>query len=195
MEKEKGATDFNSTKNQEIKSKFVGIHVYAQVNALVEFSLQEGWENSDAPISWEDIENIWEFPEWHEKIGDDNLDFYGGIHEEHEKFKEEFTKLRQRNDDRLDEELIDDDRWGEIASEIDDAESDFETLDTEMQEPLEWWLVSNFLARKLNEKGHPNFEDIWGRTTSGQAILLDHVISEICWDMEILEGQSNEWKT
>ena len=34
---------------------------------------------------------------------------------------------------------------------------------------------------------------VWGRATTGQAILLDGVISEICSDMEILEGQANEW--
>jgi len=33
---------------------------------------------------------------------------------------------------------------------------------------------------------HGNY---WGRTLSGQAIKLDSVISEICYDLELLKGQ------
>ena len=65
------------------------------------------------------------------------------------------------------------------------------------QEILEYWIVSPWLGEKLREKGEPVLERwggwIWGRTCSGQAILLDNVISEICYEMEILEGQQYEW--
>lgn len=66
-------------------------------------------------------------------------------------------------------------------------------------EALEHWIVSNWLAGKLSEKGEMITRDffgfmIWGRTCSGQAILLDTVISEICSDMGILKGQENEWR-
>jgi len=68
----------------------------------------------------------------------------------------------------------------------------------EMQEICEWIHVSNSLHDKLREKGHPVWNDgtvyVWGRTSEGQAVLFDDVISEICNDMEILEGQKNEWK-
>lgn len=70
--------------------------------------------------------------------------------------------------------------------------------ESQPQEILEWWIVSDRLKQKLSEKGEAVLEQVnncyWGRTTSGQAILLDHVISEICSEMEILEGQANEWK-
>jgi len=60
---------------------------------------------------------------------------------------------------------------------------------------MEWWIVTDYLHRKLSEKGQPVLEwgnnCYWGRCGSGQAILLDYVISEICYDMEILEGQKN----
>lgn len=71
--------------------------------------------------------------------------------------------------------------------------------ETEPQEIFEWWNVSDWLAEKLRAKGEPilsydEFNYFWGRTCSGQAILLDNVISEICEEMGILEGQKNEWK-
>lgn len=68
--------------------------------------------------------------------------------------------------------------------------------DSEPQEIYEWWLVSNYLADKLIEKGEPvikGFNSYWGRGCSGQAILLDSVITAICADMEILEGQKYGW--
>jgi len=53
------------------------------------------------------------------------------------------------------------------------------------KEPLEFWIVSDWLAEKLREKGeviidyeHVDFY-IWGRSCSGQAIYLDGVIREI----------------
>ena len=71
-------------------------------------------------------------------------------------------------------------------------------IEQEPQEILEWWIVTEYLYNKLKEKGQPVLEwgnnCYWGRTCSGQAISLDGVITVICKDMEILEGQANEWK-
>lgn len=67
----------------------------------------------------------------------------------------------------------------------------------EQQEIYEWWIVSEFLHRKLKEYNEPILEwgnnYYWGRTTTGQAILLDSVISSIAEEMEILEGQKYSW--
>ena len=72
-------------------------------------------------------------------------------------------------------------------------------LDEYRSEVLEHWIVSDYLADKLEAYGECIVTDIfnltiWGRTCSGQAILLDSVIHDICYDMEILTGQKNEWK-
>jgi len=70
-------------------------------------------------------------------------------------------------------------------------------LGGEAQDILEWWIVDSGLARQLLEHGEAVYHNgdnyIWGRTTSGQAILLDGVISDIAEEMEILEGQANSW--
>ena len=69
--------------------------------------------------------------------------------------------------------------------------------ETQPQEIYEWWIVTDWLAKKLQNKGEPILEwgnnFYWGRTCTGQAILLDGVISEICEELEILEGQKNDW--
>jgi len=67
----------------------------------------------------------------------------------------------------------------------------------DIQEIYEWWIVSEYLYRKFKEKGEPVLEwgnnYYWGRTTTGQAILLDSVITSICREMEILDGQKYSW--
>ena len=70
-------------------------------------------------------------------------------------------------------------------------------LESNPQEIFEWWIVSRFLYDKLKKAGHPTLEwgnnYYWGRCTTGQAILLDSIISEICNDMEILDEQKYSW--
>lgn len=50
-------------------------------------------------------------------------------------------------------------------------------------EILEWWLITPTLARWLKEENEIVIEDFgchwWGRRTSGQAIYLDGVFSDI----------------
>lgn len=59
-------------------------------------------------------------------------------------------------------------------------------------EIFEHWLVSDYLADKLEARGESVVRDvlgmtIWGRPTTGQAIYIDHVISEIVRDMNAPE--------
>ena len=76
--------------------------------------------------------------------------------------------------------------------------SEEEGYEDELIEPYEFWIVTDWLGDKLKAQGEIVADfmgfTIWGRTTTGQAILLDYVISKICHDLEILEGQENEWK-
>ena len=86
----------------------------------------------------------------------------------------------------------------ERIAELESCLPGIENARGEAQEIFEWIHVSNSLHDRLREKGHPVWNDgkvyVWGRTTTGQAVLFDDVISEICNDMEIFEGQKNEWK-
>ena len=130
---EQAKKEGNSNTNQSIKDQFIQRHLYCNVNTMVEYIIQKGFEDSNAPFTIDDIAN-----------------FY-----------------------------IEDEETGE----------------SEMQEVFQWFIVSEFLAEKLKEKGEPIIEEenIWGRGTFGQAVLLDYVITEICAEMQILENQEYSW--
>lgn len=49
---------------------------------------------------------------------------------------------------------------------------------------FEYWSVSQWLAEQLKDRNEPVVTDfygfpVWGRTTTGQAIKMDHVIRDI----------------
>jgi hypothetical protein len=54
---------------------------------------------------------------------------------------------------------------------------------------LEWWLVTEQLARWLKRENEFVLKDLgcywWGRTTSGQAIFIDRVITDIVKDFNL----------
>lgn len=66
-----------------------------------------------------------------------------------------------------------------------------------MPEIFCYYSVSNYLADRLKKHGEKVSEYgnhyIWGRGTFGQSITCDGVISRICIDMGIMEGQENSW--
>ena len=53
----------------------------------------------------------------------------------------------------------------------------------EYPEVYEFWAISDWLADRLKEEGEVIFEmldfNVWGRQTTGQAIMLDNVIQKI----------------
>lgn len=60
----------------------------------------------------------------------------------------------------------------------------------EYQEIYEYWIVSEWLAEKLEQEGEPiiksDFGIWWGRTCTGQSIILDSVIEKIYTDLQRL---------
>lgn len=72
-----------------------------------------------------------------------------------------------------------------IFEEQDNYQEFCEEFEIEQQyiEAYEFWAVSSWLAGKLKDKGEMVEEildfNVWGRCSTGQAILLDHVICEI----------------
>ena len=56
------------------------------------------------------------------------------------------------------------------------------------REVFEHWIVSDWLADKLEERGEKVDRDfagmtVWARTTTGQAISMDYVIEQITADL------------
>lgn len=70
-------------------------------------------------------------------------------------------------------------------------------LEPEDYDVFEHWFVTSWFADKLRGVGEQVVDfcchDVWCRTCTGQAILLDPCIAEIAEDMEILVGQSRSW--
>jgi hypothetical protein len=60
--------------------------------------------------------------------------------------------------------------------------------DIQPAEIYEWWLVSDWMFKKLEEKGEAvlktDWGDWWGRTCTGQAIYIDGVVEEIYSDVQ-----------
>ncbi len=168
---------YNSTKNQGIKRDFVQREVLANVNSMVRYILGKSYygETETPPFSHDDIENYYQYPKY---IGD-YANFEGGTEDQ-----------RQKEIERLRELIADDDHDTEMRDTIESEIDDIENLESEHREVYEWWMVSGYLFDKLKEKGEVVIESegIWGRRSTGQAVSLDHVISEICEDMEILVG-------
>lgn len=185
--------DFNSNENQTIKGEFVGREVYSCVSELVEYSLKQSYEDNNAPISHEDL-SLERF-EYNSSI----ISFDGLTYSEKEEAKEELEDLAEKIESFESYEVEEDEytyiRAGnyttEQLDEINKAIEEIENLDGNYIEVFEWWLVSPWLAKKLEEKGEIITETytnkIWGRCATGQAILLDHVISEICNDLGLLK--------
>lgn len=181
----------DSLKNHEIKRRFVQREVYACVTSMVEYILKKSFEDSEAPFSWNDVENYYrdyseEISSLKEKLDELNieLDELEGALESEEISEEEYEERKEELEEKI----------NEIENEIEDLEAKQE----ETPEIYEWWIVSYWLGKKLKEYGevviYDGLDYIWGRQTTGQAIYLDYVIHKICEELKILEGQQNEWK-
>lgn len=188
--------DYNSITNQHIKGLLIQREVYYCQTSVVEELLK------DQPDTLSELENFWYYRldlSDGEFIGD-----YDDLQEKIAEAQENITKLEAERDELQEQEAQED-----TAGKLDGLEASITALeddlteimdepDTEASEIFEWWLISDHMARKLKEKGQVIWEDYgccwWGRQATGQAILLDHVISMIAEDMEILQGMPNSWE-
>lgn len=214
--------EHNTTENQEIKRQFVNREIHACISNIINIGFEEAGENF---INFDEFTNLYcynvelkttgfygELSET--ERGTETLELEARK-EAAEDRRDDLEAKRDDLDDEADE--IEFNQYDTDAPEkirrkiraydkaiealeklIDDIDEDLDTLenaDPEMQEIYEYWLVSGYLADKLDALGHPIEPDyhIWGRCTTGQAILLDYAIGKICADMEILNGQRYAW--
>lgn len=83
--------------------------------------------------------------------------------------------------------------WEDVENTYEEDEDGEEVY----REVFEWWRITEWLYRKLREKGEVVLEGsyfyYWGRCCTGQSISLDSIIDKICEEMEIFEGQKFDW--
>ncbi len=186
----------NDGQNQDIKGQFVAKHVYCNVNSLAEYVLNKGFEDSNAPFTLDDIENYYEVNT--EKIIDLAIGDWSEKQEEFKAYSNDQStfnrKVKSKSDFQVFLHSLDETEFDEFCTEFDYED---EMNDREPKEIYEWWAVSGYLFDKLNENGCCVVDagscKLWGRTTTGQAILLDGIITRICAEMQILDGQENSW--
>ena len=170
--------DYNSIKNQAIKGQFVQREVKACITDISEHLFS--WEG-DKYANWDEWENLYvtRCPECGEIVVEwEEVDENDVVHIESDDIANKCMDYGVKCP-----------HCGAIHEEKPEAEP---------QEIYEYWIVSPWLGKKLRDKGEPVLERwggwIWGRTCTGQTISLDSVISSICYDMGVLEGQPHEWK-
>ena len=176
--------NYNSTKNQRIKSKFVEREVIYCVSHLVSELLKMDINNSD--YSYEEILDICNRPDYEAAV-----EYADDLHVMYSNYLAGYVwvyRVDHSISEPFDTEL---EAYQDCVYEND--------LEYDYIEAYEHWIVSDYLAKKLEEQGEMVTYDlfgltVWGRCTSGQSIMLDGVISRICEGMEILEGQKHEWE-
>lgn len=164
--------NYDSSKNQAIKGQFVSREVKACISDLAEHLFS--FDNPNYYGTYDNWENFYAT----------NCPNCGAVN----KILDNPTPA-----DGETEEYAEANPW-----QCSDCGSRFdEEPEAEMQEIYEYYIVTDWLGEKLRDRGEPVFERylgwIWGRTCTGQGIALDSVISDICYGMEILEGQAYEW--
>lgn len=125
------------------------------------------------------------------KLLSESILCYEDIENEYIDHSDRICEIEERieaiNDD-IERETISEQAGQSEIDKLEDEKSDLEKEQDEPQEIFEWWLVTDFLAHKLKEHGEPildtDYGTWWGRTTTGQAIFLDSVISSIYNDLQ-----------
>lgn len=178
--------DYNSNINQDIKGMLVQREVYHRLTTMMT-------EVKDFGDWQEDFDALHYSIDYEMCIHDNylselSMDELGGLAEGY------FLPTQDKSREELARDIF---NYLKDEDMLDDFLND-NNIDPEYYEIYEYWAVSDYLAEKLKGHGEPVAEifdfNVWGRGTSGQAILLDYVISKIAEDMEILDGQPNAWE-
>lgn len=136
-----------------------------------------GYDTDNAPFKPIDTDD----PEAEPEQYDDPADYLWDLEEEEGKkfLKALRTYIKERVDDHQ-----------KFCHELDIDADEYES------DVYEHWIVSNWLARKLAERGEVTGDvcgmTIWGRCTTGQAISMDYVIQQIAAELWSEELESAE---
>ena len=161
---------YNQNRENEqfkLNDRLVEREVQQQQNQLVEFILSQSDEaTTEPPFTWDDIENL-----------DREMDET----ELKSNFPDEWWEYAENDDE--------DDAWNSANFQEDyDTFADFLTEwkseeITEHQEVFTWYAVSSWMADRLADNNEPVIRtdtgQWWGRTTYGQLIAADGIITVI----------------
>lgn len=175
--------DLTSPQKQDIANRYISNHHFRLQNSVVEYILRQGYEDSEAPFSWEDVTNndrygqieiggYWE--EVTEEERDELIEKFDHLVDRWYDYKEDV--LQERIDtleaDQLDiDEEEDQEAFDKIQAKIDSLQARFDkandkhteldsTLDNlralecdEEHEIYQWFEVDRDTAHRLEEQG------------------------------------------
>jgi len=187
----------SSAVNQRIVGDLVHREVVCCISSTVSALLKVASECHSEDFDYDELLNLCERRA-------DNSERIDEIVERLEEIDDEVSDLRDEIDG---DEGVTKRRVAQIEKEVVALEFEQSKLEDEKQEleddqenpseVYEHWAVSNFFARRLAEHGEVTGDlldfKVWGRCCTGQAILLDYVVCAIAAEMQILEGQRNDW--
>lgn len=111
---------------------------------------------------------------------DDIENMYIDNSDEIESLNNEITELEDIEEPTEEQEQL-------IETDNDKIE-ELEREQEEPQEAYEWWVVTDWLERKLRDNNEillvTDYGTWWGRQTSGQSIELDYIIKKIAEDIQ-----------
>lgn len=138
-------------------------------NESIEFILAQGNEEiEDVPFTYDDIQNMYTYTYNGKYVAFDNIS--------DDELQAEIETLGNTINEGIDRGADTDDMQTEL--------NDLENLESEPQEILQWFYISEWLANELNKINEPviirnGSPSIWGRTCCGQDVACDYTFWEI----------------
>ena len=142
---------------------FVNSNVLVCVSVEWDYMLKKSYEDSESPVSYEDLETPYiDF----EQLRDD-------FKENKEKLKDykKWLKRKGIEDTETDFESEDEDNLKEYLEDTNQIEEYERNI-----EIYEWWIIEDPLKYRLEEEREIFLNGAWGRQTTGQRIILDNVV-------------------
>ena len=183
----------NQSEIQTKVREFINREIYTCSTLEIETLLRCGMNGMEDCPTIDYVENMYCYmvdgvpysqDEWEELIKEKR--------EELAKLETEIEELEELETEReeLETEIEELEELETEREELETEIEELEELETEPQEIFEWWAVSRWLAAKLGEYNEPILDFgnnyYWGRTCTGQSIVLDGVINNIAKDLGII---------
>ena len=187
----------DAIKNQRILEHFVDKEVICNISGIVDHFLKNPEMISNGEVDWDEIFELSRAIDWEEAVDSFVDDCTKADIETLAKDKLEIMDMweEMENTNQI-EETREKVRREILNLPIDEVkeilrEAPMMEWDEHTREVLEFWIVTPGMADDLEQKGESVMHDffghhVWGRTTSGQSIILDNVIRQIGKELGII---------
>jgi hypothetical protein len=149
---------------------FINNCVSGCISMEVEYILKKSYEDSEAPLSYEDLD-LFDIDKAREHLlykFDENQEEYIKIANDPDNFN---RRVKNKSDFEVFLNSLSKDELKDLFGDLNEDTAEAEA------EVYEWWIIQDPLKYRLEQEGEIFLKggcvDIWGRCTSGQSISLD----------------------